>query len=496
MNRRLIFWFCVIASAIGSPARAQETAEPSPKVILIRPAAEPTPALRYRLLAERRELIPGNAAIFYHRAIESMITKMYRARIAVLEKRPVPGGEPESGEDPVSTWLGLPLDQFPKDEVRLYLSHRRPALYELELGTRRDTCDWEFQRRDEGYSLLLPDIQQARSLGLLLALRVRLDVAEGRIEEAIQGIRTGLTLARHVNENGGTIQSLVAAAIAGRFADLLGELVQTPGCPNLYWSLTAVPRPFIDLISGVELEKTLFEREFPQLRDIENVVWSLETARAFGDALEKAGGELFDRWPRAQSGLTSPSVEDFRGHAAFLALIARSYPEAKRSLLAEGVPPQRVEAMPTIQVVAQHSYRTYLIQRDELFKWLSLPYWQGREGLSATPSRVFNRRPLGIPFNATLPAVSAMAEAQVRLDRRFAALRIVEGVRRYAASHDGALPPDLAALSETPAPHDPATGQRFAYMLEGETALLSAEPLAGDVGNLRYTVHYQLKPAR
>jgi len=495
MNRRLILWLGVITAALGAPARAQEAAEPSPKVILIRPAGEPSPALRYRLLSERRDLIPGNAAIFYHRAIEALIGTTYRARIAVLEKRPVPGGEPESGEDPVSTWLGLPLEQFPKDEVRLYLSHRRTALYELELGTRRDSCDWEFQRRDEGYSLLLPDIQETRSLGYLLALRVRLDIAEGRIEDAIQGIRTGLTLARHVNENGFTIQSLVAAAIAQRFADILEEVVQAPGCPNLYWSLTALRRPFIDLASALEFEKNAFDQEFPLLRDIETEVWSLETARSFGEALEKTGGTLFQSWPRVQTSLGLPSVEDFRGHGAFLARIARSYPEAKRALLAEGIPPQRVEAMPTIQVVALHSYREYLVQRDEIFKWMSLPYPQSHAGLSEASSQVFEREASGIPFGSLLPGIQSVSAATVRLDRRFAVLRIVEGVRQYAASHDGALPPDLAALSESPAPDDPATGQPFAYKLEGETATLSPPPLASEVGT-RYAVHYEFKLAR
>ena len=40
--------------------------------IMLRPAAEPIPALKYRLLPERGALVPGNAAVFYHRAIEML----------------------------------------------------------------------------------------------------------------------------------------------------------------------------------------------------------------------------------------------------------------------------------------------------------------------------------------------------------------------------------------------------------------------------------------
>ncbi len=495
MNRRLILWCGVLASAFGAPARAQESPEASPTVILIRPANEPTPALRYSLLPDRRDLIPGNAAIFYHRAIENLVSRSYREQIMALKKKPTPG-ESEAYEDPVNTWLGLPLDQFPKDEVRRYLDSRRFVLNEVEQGARRETCDWEFQRRDEGFSLSIEEIQQSRSLGRLIALQVRLDVAEGRIEDAIKGIRTGLTLARNVGRSDIYIQSLVAAAIAEQVLKTLEELVQTPGCPNLYWSMTALPRPFIELTAATEGEKTMLEREFPFLRDLESEVWSLETARSNGDELEKRGSMLFSRWPRVESSLDRPSVEDFRGHAAFIALIARSYPEAKRALLAEGVSPQRIEAMPTLQVVAIYSYRTYLAQRDGIFKWMSLPYWQSQAGMVEAMRRAFERETSVIPFGLLLPAIQSVSTATVRLERRFAVLRIIEGVRLYAASHDGSLPPNLAALSDSPAPDDPATGEPFAYKLEGEKATLSASPPAGFERVPHYAVHYEFKLAR
>ncbi len=66
-----------LALAVSLPPAAargdDEPEAPPPTVILIRPAASPVPALKYKLLPDRRELIPGFAAIFYHRAIESLI---------------------------------------------------------------------------------------------------------------------------------------------------------------------------------------------------------------------------------------------------------------------------------------------------------------------------------------------------------------------------------------------------------------------------------------
>lgn len=496
MNRRLILWFGAIAAAIGSPARAQEAGEPPAQVILIRPAEEPTPALRYRFLSERRDLIPGNAAILYHRAIEMLLRRSYEERIALLEKNQGPD-EVEYHEDPVQAWLDLPLDQFPKEEARRYLGARGPVLHELELAARRESCDWEFLRRDEGLMLMLEDIPETKALGSLIALQARLEIAEGRVEEAIRWAGTGLALAVNVGRGHLIIQSLIASNITYRMAGVIEELIQTPGCPNLYWALTALPRPLIDLTSALEGEENFLEREFPQLRGVGTEVWSLDTAREFGDALEKTGAMLFERWPRVQSGLTSPSIEDLRGHAIFLGLIVRSYPEAKRSLLAEGVPPQRVEAMPAIQAVALRSYRNYVVERDDLFKWMSLPYRLGQAGLNETARRIDKRRALAIPFSQSLMYLPSASSAIVRIERRFAVLRIIEGVRRYAAAHDGTLPPNLAALSATPAPDDPATGEPFGYKLEGETAILTAPPLTLGAGRKPYhAVHIELRTAR
>src|SRR5438045_9424598 len=56
----------VILLAVVPAALAQP---PSPPVKLtVRPAATPTPALKYQLLPEVAELVPGNAAVLYYRS--------------------------------------------------------------------------------------------------------------------------------------------------------------------------------------------------------------------------------------------------------------------------------------------------------------------------------------------------------------------------------------------------------------------------------------------
>ena len=77
----------------------------------------------------------------------------------------------------------------------------------------------------------------------------------------------------------------------------------------------------------------------------------------------------------------------------------------------------------------------------------------------------------------------------MRLDRRVAALRVVEAIRLYAASHDGKLPEELIQITEVPVPEDPATGKPFEYCRDGAASVLTL-PEAGLSG--RPTPSYRI----
>ena len=70
--KRTIALLLLVAAGWPSAASAQPPPDPQPTVITLRPAAEPVPALKYRLVLEQIKLVPGNAAIFYHRGVTIM----------------------------------------------------------------------------------------------------------------------------------------------------------------------------------------------------------------------------------------------------------------------------------------------------------------------------------------------------------------------------------------------------------------------------------------
>src|SRR6185436_9973557 len=78
------------------------------------------------------------------------------------------------------------------------------------------------------------------------------------------------------------------------------------------------------------------------------------------------------------------------------------------------------------------------------------------------------------PLGWMVPAFSAARLNLVNVDRFIASLQCVEGIRAYAAVHNGNLPDSLDDLVETPAPLDPVTGKAFAYEVNANVAVLTA----------------------
>src|SRR4051794_34051073 len=130
----------------ASPSLTQEEGSAVPAVrLMLAPAGEPTPALKYHLLPELRELKPGNAALLYYRAFSPGWLTHLQPKVA---KRL---GEHEEHPDKV------PLTEF------RWLLHDK-ALQEIDLAARRAYCDWELTERvrKDGVDLLLPDIRGFR----------------------------------------------------------------------------------------------------------------------------------------------------------------------------------------------------------------------------------------------------------------------------------------------------------------------------------------------
>ncbi|GIW88098.1 MAG: hypothetical protein KatS3mg108_2422 [Isosphaeraceae bacterium] len=484
-----------VAFMAGSvSAQPPHPPRPEPVLLTLHPAEEPIPALKYRLVPERRDLVPGNAALFYHRAI----LKIVRAN---LQRPP----HPESASSPpgsapaekIAEWASCPIDQLDAEQARSTLSLYQTALQEAELGAFRRECEWEFDTRPEGLTLLLDEIQEMRSLARLVAVRARLAILDGDVDTAMHWIQVGYTLGRHTASGPTLIQALVGIAIQRVMSGCLQDLIQRPGTPSLYWALVNRPRPMVDLGRALEGERYLLERELPKLSELERGAWSQAEARRFVDELETK----LAYWTAgpAPGSPTTFSLAALGRRLGIAAIAAKLYPDAKRRLIAQGRPADLVERMPVVQVAVLDTLLTYRSARDHLYKWMSLPYWQAQTGLDRASSLGLETpeaklaNPLLSLFALLVPPLKAALLGQVNLERQLDALQTIEAIR-LAAKRDGTLPPTLEALP-VPAPLDPATGQPFVYRLQDKTAQLSAPIPSGAPDHPSYEVRFILKLA-
>jgi hypothetical protein len=429
---------CAALAAWALPCRAEPTLTPTEMVVrlTVQPMDAPKPALRYLLLPDLKEMTPGN---------------------------------------PIPNYLQCFFDQdFPADRENL----RKSALRQADRAARMDKPDWQILPRlkTDGIGLLLPDVQKMRQLALELQGRFREEIAQRRFNDALRTAKTMFSLSRHVGEHPTLIGDLVAIAIANVAIIPLEEMLEQPGCPNLYWALTNLPNPLISLDKGMEGERASIRGEFKELDDsapmgrdqIDKLIVHIDRV------LEPARGGK-------RPGGTRAWLNERKGDKEAVAA-------ARRRLVEVGYPEERLLRFPVEQVLFLDAWREYEVQRDEVMKLMNLPTWQ----LDAFYPKPPPKGELGASlFHGLVPPLQKVRGAQGRLEQRIALLRHVEALRLYAAAHDGKLPEKLADCP-VPLPPDPFTGKPFVYKVAGQTAHLRGTPPRGYENNPACNLHYEL----
>jgi hypothetical protein len=486
----ILGWLALAALGSSCSARAQDESA-KPTQIVLRPAKAPVPALKYQLLPERRTLVPGNAAIFYHRAVEVMLDKYASSRAKLAGKKPDPANYDDAA---IEAWLNGSLSAIPRARAQRLLEDRHNALREVELGARRQSCDWDFDQREEGVYLLIQEISEMRGLIRLVSLKARMAVLAGHNDLAFHWIQTGFAMARHASSGPLLIQSLVGVSLSQTMSKALEDLIQAPGAPNFFWALSHRPRPLTDFSGAFESERFLLEREVPSLGALDGPAWSVEKGRMFAAELQE---KLF-RLAEISDGSGKSELRNWRNRLGMAGLVLQVYPEAKRALIAQGRPAEQVEAMPAVQVAALHTFQEYEQFRDEFFKWTSLPFYQGYKGmdLSLASFRMRTNQSLLFKlFTMLIPAVRSSGLALALSERRLDAIQCVEAIRLYAALH-GKLPSHFDDIAEAPVPFDSATGKPFEFRLLGDGAILTAPYPPGGLDVPQHKINYELKLTR
>ena len=202
--------------AAGASARVVELTLHPPK------AAEQ--AQKYRLLPKPKEQSDSDALPLYKKAIESL------PKNNLMEK--------------ITQWRRTQLDELPIKQVQSALKELRPAIQLIEKAARCGQCQWPVLG---GVTQPMELLGEFRKLATILAVQTRLQITEGRYEQAIDTMQIGLAMAKHLSEAPTLIQGMIGVAIATLMLNQIEAFIQVPDAPNLYWALRDLPKPLVDL---------------------------------------------------------------------------------------------------------------------------------------------------------------------------------------------------------------------------------------------------------
>ena len=443
MFKKYILSYCICVLVIlplcPNAYSAGRTTDRSIKIIKLSlsPAAEPIPALSYRLLPSCLDQKTGNAALLYSSAVDLC-----------------PEGDSEDIHEKINDWRDLPVDQLDRKEVEETLSTFSNCFRQIKLATQRNNCQWEMPV-EEGFFMLMPHLSGFRKIAMAMELQIKLYIADGEIDQAMEMLQEGFYMGRNIAEGPTIVQGLVGIAIEAVMLSEIENLIQAPDSPNMYWALTSLPDPLIDLHSSLQYEREVLFIEFPGLRDLESHV--LTPAQAL-----KIISDFINKIQSMNSDLNDQPLMNLLP----VGWVMIHYSDAKKFLAGKGYSQERIEAMPAAQAVLIYQKQQYLEFSDNMYKWFEIPYYQAQPYLQNSEQQLSSLSNQGIKtnlFTILMPALYRVAFLQARLDRNIAMLRTIEAIRIFAAEHSGQIPESLDEITSVTIPIDPVTGKAFIY---------------------------------
>ena len=440
--------------------------------ITLSPTALPKPLSRFYLTPQYAEMQPGNRIPTY--------MKSYMEQANFFSKDPALQRE---------KWNDMKLEDLPLEEMKkspsanlgglayregketVFLTDKRLVdfaptgrpLADVDEASRLLTSDWQiwFNIRRDGIGTLLPEVQKMRELAAVLKVRMRYEIATKDFEKAAYSARTYYGLVQSFETHPTLIASLVGLAIEAVCLNALEEMIQQPGCPNLYWSFTEIPAGGIDLRTAIQGEKLLCQTLFGPLLNAKGELSEKELNKVIAQT------NVFFYLSTNGNKLAAPVGERY----AEMAKEAKKVAAARALLLETGFDAGAVKAMPALQAIATADVRRYQVDLDEIFRSYHLPNAEAvkldaafEAGLKGDSDRVLS--PLA------LPTVGKVRSAAVRLQQRVAYLRVIEALRLHAFDNAGKLPAALKDV-KSPLPMDPVTGEAFVYSVKDGAATLT-----------------------
>ena len=420
MNRQLIAVLLLLLASSFSIAQP----EPEPvdgKVTIpltLSPAPLPKPLSRYYLYPEYGDQQPGERVSGFMKCfMEQAVFFNSENQLKRIK------------------WLEMPLAELPANVRELagihdgiaYSPKYAKLMVYMDQAARYTRIEWNewFNLRHDGIYTLLPEVQLMRQLFVVLKLRMRGEIKNGEFDRAIQTVKSMFGLAQALEQHPTLISNLVGIAIAQIAVNGLEEMIQQPGCPNLFWSFVDLPVPLLSIRRGIEGERVFLNAQFKDLMVADRALTDVE--------LDKYLKFIEEIIPFAGSGgndnVLQKVIQQPRIRYTLFAADEKRVAAARDRLIMYGkMKPEAVKVFSAIQVVLTDDALQYEILRDEMSKGVNLR--NGAERVRYSDDKLLRAAKSEYLLAPMLvPAVVKVVEASARLDQRIAYLRTIEAIR-------------------------------------------------------------------
>jgi len=246
-------------------------------------AKAPEPVQKYQLLPVVAEQTDADAAPLYEKALQAL-PKDFQIK-------------------QISQWLKIALEDLPQEQVESTLQQFNLTMELLKQAAKCKQSDWPYLDDD----MWSQNMRRYRNITLLLDLQMRIQIARGQYDNAIDTVQVGFAMAKHIGEGQTLLQRMVGIAIGGRMCRPLEQFIQRANTPNLYWALGNLPLPFIDLTEQSEFEdQDTRERVLLLMNRLDRNVVRLQCI----EALRLYASSHNGKFPNKLSDITQVSVPD------------------------------------------------------------------------------------------------------------------------------------------------------------------------------------------
>lgn len=456
------------------PSRASKVDSETVKVTLY-PRTQADPLLRYRLWPAPEDQDPRLATPIVSRAV-----------ILVLQ---TPEDSVRQLEEGYGAWRELPLSDFPVEKARPLLARFEFSMGELKrienmMGLNYD-LGMERMTTNQRIRTWLPEFQEMRQLARVLALRIRLAMAEKRWSDAVNDLRVGIRLAEVAGHSTDLLISrLVGIAIHGVMMEEVALMMQQPDAPSLYWALAAIPMERLyEMRSALEFESAIVSHigMVSDLKQLPDAPMGGFAAKARLEMIADQLNVLIN-----DNGFRSNDLENAVNTALLSGAYMATMIEPSRKTLAESEQwGDRIDELSDPEILLRAADLSLRRTRDRWLMWSTLPE-QDMEEYSDEREAAFrldgSKLDVGQVLSHMLsPAVEAAVSAVRRARQQHNQLMTLEALRIHAAEH-GQLPESLNALRPVPARRDSIARAPFRYIRTrpDRAVLTRAERFAGD----------------